>query len=77
MALKMSVDTVLQQYKKRRDRFQVKSDAIMAMLTEKYPELLKLRQQYAALRVNERSNRNNTEYITGYKNIYEKYNGYL
>jgi DNA replication protein DnaC len=77
MALKMSVDAVLQQYKKRKDRFQIQCDAIMVMLTEKYPELLKLRQEYASLRVNERNVNSNPEYIAEYKKTYDKYNSYL
>ncbi len=77
MATRMSIDAVLQQYKKRRDNFQVKSDNIMSDLIVKYPKLLELRKEYASLRVNERKNRNHKEYEKKHKALYQQYRSYL
>ena len=77
MPTRMAIDAVLQQYKKRRDSFQVKSDIVMDDLINKYPKLLELRKQYASLRVNERKNEKNEEYEKKYKALYQLYSDYL
>ena len=77
MAANQGVDKVLNSYRKRRDMFEIKRDSIIAELYKKYPELQKLRREYAALRINMRKTENAKDTEIQYVNIREKYNNML
>ncbi len=64
-----SIEKVLSEYKARIDRFEIKRDSIFSSLYEKYPDLKKLRQRYASLRINERSHKNDAAYCEKFKKI--------
>ncbi len=71
------IEKVLSEYKKRRDRFEVRREALMKELFQKYPELMELRRKYASLRINERINRGDELYSAKYRQIKQKYDDLL
>ena len=71
------IEKVLSGYKKRRDRFEVRREALMKELFNKYPKLMELRREYASMRINERINRDDAQYPEKYKQIKQKYDELL
>ena len=71
------IEKALNEYKKRRDIFEVRRSDILEALFAKYLRLGELKREYAALRINQRANRKNAEYAAQYKKVDDEYNKLL
>jgi DNA replication protein DnaC len=72
MASSQSIEKVLKQYQLRRDKHQIESDQILFRVYNKYPELLRLRREYASLRTSSIRTKSQSD-VEKYQEVYTNY----
>ena len=77
MASSVALDAVILGYKKRINQFEISRNVLLNTLYQKYPELLSLRKDYAALRMDARKQKNNDTYKMQYAKVYTAYQALL